>query len=317
MAEGASRLPSWNEVLREIGTIDQQNATDIVREKYLKKLHEITGRNVISYYSGWLQKPGLAKAQLDDDDCNGFMNCIHGMDRTLGLDLILHTPGGNIAATEAIVTYLRQMFGTNIRAIVPQLAMSAGTMIACASSQIIMGKHSSLGPTDPHINGVSCFGIIEEFKRAVEDARKDAATVPFWQMIIQKYHPTFISSCEQAIQLSQQMVASWLETGMFLGDADAASKVAVIVDKLTNTKDMKMHARHLSIDRCREIGLNVEYMEDIDKAKDFQNIVLTIHHSYMHSLAMIPSAAKIIENHNGARMVIHQQPQQPAMAYGC
>ena len=41
------------------------------------------------------------------------------------------------------------MFGTDIRAIVPQLALSAGTMVALACKEIIMGKHSSLGPIDP------------------------------------------------------------------------------------------------------------------------------------------------------------------------
>ncbi|MBM6683707.1 ATP-dependent Clp protease proteolytic subunit [Collinsella intestinalis] len=70
---------------------------------------------------------------------NGFMNAIFGMDREKGLDLILHTPGGEIAAAEAIVNYLRSCF-SDITAIIPQLAMSAGTMIACACNQVVMGR---------------------------------------------------------------------------------------------------------------------------------------------------------------------------------
>ena len=77
------------------------------------------------------------------------MTCIHGMDCSKGLDLVLHTTGGSPAAAEAIVNYLRAKFGNDIRVIVPQLAMSAGTMIACSAKQIIMGKQSSLGPIDP------------------------------------------------------------------------------------------------------------------------------------------------------------------------
>ncbi|WP_337461520.1 hypothetical protein [Jutongia sp.] len=77
------------------------------------------------------------------------MTCIHGMDCSKGLDLVLHTPGDSPAAAEAIVNYLRAKFGNDIRVIVPQLAMSAGTMIACSAKQIIMGKQSSLGPIDP------------------------------------------------------------------------------------------------------------------------------------------------------------------------
>ena len=74
---------------------------------------------------------------------------IEKKNRKNGLDLILHTPGGDIAATESLVYYLKQIFGRNIRVFVPQMAMSAGTMIALASKEIIMGKESSLGPIDP------------------------------------------------------------------------------------------------------------------------------------------------------------------------
>ena len=64
------------------------------------------------------------------------MTVIHELDRSLGLDLLLDTPGGETAATESLVDYLRSMFGSNMRAIVPQLAMSGGTMIACACNEI-------------------------------------------------------------------------------------------------------------------------------------------------------------------------------------
>ncbi|MDR2944779.1 MAG: hypothetical protein LBU81_06870 [Methanosarcinales archaeon] len=210
-------MPSWNDILMEIqkeSTV-RPDALDFVRRKYLKKLHEATGRNVIAYYSGWLQKPGFASASIDDDDKNGFMNAICGLDRSKGLDLILHTPGGDTAATESIVNYLRKMFGDDIRAIIPLLSMSGGTMMACACKEIIMGKQSSIGPIDPQYNGVSTHGVIEEFEKAIKDAKTSPETIPIWQVIIAKYHPTFIGDCEKAIQWSSDMVQSWLETGMF------------------------------------------------------------------------------------------------------
>uniref|UniRef100_UPI003222108E SDH family Clp fold serine proteinase n=1 Tax=Acetoanaerobium noterae TaxID=745369 RepID=UPI003222108E len=160
-------MPSWNAILEEIQQSKRIDALDYVRRSYLKKLNVITGRNVIAYYSGWLQKPGTNNSSILDDDKNGFMTVIHNMDRNKGLDLILHTPGGDTAATESIVDYLRRMFNTDIRVIVPQLAMSAGTMIACASKEIIMGKQSSLGPIDPQFNGIPAHGVIEEFEKAL------------------------------------------------------------------------------------------------------------------------------------------------------
>jgi len=73
------------------------------------------------------------------------MLAINKLDRSKGLDLILHTPGGDIAATESLVDYLYSMFDKDIRVIVPQISMSDGTMIALASKEIVMGKHSNLG----------------------------------------------------------------------------------------------------------------------------------------------------------------------------
>ena len=126
-------MPSWHSILEEIQ--HRGSIHDVIRREYLAKLHSVTGRNVIVYYSGWLQKPGVP-AHVNDGDKNGFMTAVHKLDRSKGLDLLLHTPGGETAATESIVDYLHSMFGTNIRAIVPQIALSAGTMIACAAKRL-------------------------------------------------------------------------------------------------------------------------------------------------------------------------------------
>lgn len=104
---------------------------DTVRRRYLKRLFQLTKRNVIAYYSGFLSKPGIQLLDINDEDMNGFMMAVHKLDRSKGLDLILHTPGGSIATTETVVNYLHLMFNHDIRVIVPQVAMSAGTMIAC------------------------------------------------------------------------------------------------------------------------------------------------------------------------------------------
>lgn len=68
-------------------------------------MFEYTGRNVIAYYSGFLQKP-QGTTSINDNDKMALMQAVYGLDRSKGLDLILHTPGGNLAATESIVDYL-------------------------------------------------------------------------------------------------------------------------------------------------------------------------------------------------------------------
>ena len=290
-------MPSWHDLLREIK--EAGSAHDVIRRRYLERLHERTGRNIIIYYSAWLQKPSIAGLQVNDADKNGFMTVIHELDRSKGLDLILHTPGGETAATESLVDYLRSMFGTDIRAIVPQLAMSAGTMIACACKEVVMGRHSSLGPIDPQYFGMPAHGVIEEFKRAFAEIQADNMKMAVWQPIIAKYNPTLIGECEKAIQWSNEMTKEWLVSGMLSTDPEKNDKADAILRELGDHALTKSHARHLSAKKCSEIGLNVRLLEE-DHA--LQEAVLSVHHACIHTLGATP-AFKIIENHKGVAFI--------------
>jgi len=290
-------MPSWHNILYEIS--ESGSTYDVIRRKYLKKLYEQTGRNIIIYYSGWLQKPGLPGVEVNDNDKNGFMTVIHGLDRSKGLDLILHTPGGESAATESLIDYLRSMFGTDIRSIIPQLAMSAGTMVACASKEIIMGKHSSLGPIDPQLKGIPAHGIVEEFTRAYNEIRSDQAKIPVWQPILAKYPPAFIGECEKAILWSNEIVSECLKNIMFKDEHETEHKIEDILNKLGDHALTKSHARHLSAEKCKDMGLKII---DLDSDQDLQEAVLSVHHACIHTLSSTP-AYKIIENHEGVAFI--------------
>lgn len=145
------------------------------RKKILEKIAELNNRNVIYYYSPFLQSlrqnPELF---VNENDMNGFISAVAKfVDKSKGLDLIIETPGGATTATEFIVEYLKKIFNNNIRVIVPHLCMSAGTMIACSSKEILMLDSSSLGPFDPQYFGVPAQGIIEEFDDAIKDVEKN------------------------------------------------------------------------------------------------------------------------------------------------
>lgn len=293
-------MPGWNDILNEITACTNENPFDQVRQKYLKALSAKTGRNVIAYYSGWLQNPAYSETSINDADKNALMATIHDLDRSKGLDIILHTPGGQTAAAESIVDYLHTMFNNDIRAIVPQLAMSAGTMLACACREIIMGTHSSLGPIDPQFGGIPATGVIEEFENAVKAIKDDPASIPLWQAIIGKYHPTFLGECEKAIIWSKEIVKDWLLKCMFNGDSSKKDEIDKIVDFLADHSEMKTHSRHITLKQCQEIGLNVV---ELEKDQDLQDIVLSIHHSFIHSLSSFPGIMKIIENQNNIRVI--------------
>ncbi len=289
-------MANWHEILLEINKYEKDNLNrfDLIRRKYLKKLSRYTKRNTIIYYSGWLQKGDVKEIEVNDNDKNGFMTVIHNLDYSIGLDLILHTPGGGAAATESIIDYLHSIFGNNIRAFIPQLAMSAGTMIACSCKEIFMGMHSSLGPIDPQIKGMPAHGILEEFKEAYKQIKVDNSKLFVWQPIISKYDPTLIGECEKAIKWSNEIVKKWLTNCMFKDDQDKEDKVKNIVKELSSHSKTKSHSRHLSLSFCKDkLGLKIMPLE---KDNDLQDLVLSVHHACMHTLSST-GAIKIIENH--------------------
>ena len=288
-------MANWNEIQQDIN--NQGTTFDITRKSFIKKISEHTKRNTVSYYSGWLQKgiPELAHAlSINDLDMNGFMTTFNQLDFTKELDLILHTPGGEVAATESIINYIKSKF-PKVRVIVPQLAMSGGTMIACVGNEIIMGNHSSLGPVDPQFGNMPAHGVIEEFNRAHTEIKEDTSKLAVWQFILQKYNPSFIGECIKAVDWSRQILEQNLKDRM----GKKPSEVKKISDELCDHSVSLSHARHLNKEKCKEIGLNIV---DLETDQKLQDLILSYHHSVMITFSSTP-AIKIIENNKGISFV--------------
>lgn len=294
-------MASWNEILDRFGQMP--SPYDAVRREYLRQLSAYTRRNTILYYSAWLQKSLMANGSFDfginDNDKTGFMTCIYKMDKTKGLDLILHTPGGDISATESLVVYLKSIFGNNIRVIVPQMAMSAGTMIACCAKEIIMGKHSNLGPIDPQYGMYRAHGIIEEFNSIKKEYAINPNASYAWGPILSKYTPTLIGECQKAIDWSNGLVEQWLTENMFHDNPNADDKARTVVENIGSHALTKSHSRHLHINDLRNLGLKITELENDNKLQD---LVLSIHHSTIITFGST-KAAKIIENQNGISFI--------------
>lgn len=281
-------MPSWSEIMDAVQASRPEDIPKRILDEcgvYIKKISEITGRNVIAYYSGWL-KYNVKEASINENDKNAFMNAVYSLDRSKGLDLILHTPGGDIAATESIVSYLKSLFGNNIRAIVPQISMSAGTMMAMSCKEIIMGRQSSLGPIDPQMNGIACQMVVDEFNRAVKDVNKNPASLGLWQTIIGKYTPTFLTACEDAVKWSEELAEKWLT------ELHPNIKMAPIKKTFINHKHSYSHSRHISKDNCKAAGLNII---DLENNQELQEAVLSLHHYFMILIDTV-SLAKIVMN---------------------
>lgn len=299
-------MPSWSELKSELQSISSGNPNAGLlhisnrKKEFIKQLSSITGRNTILYFSAFMHKRNMIDASINDKDMNAFMEAVHKLDKSKGLDLILHTPGGEVAATEQIIKYLKSIFDGNIRTIVPQMAMSAGSIIAVSSKSIMMGKQSCLGPFDPHFNNLPCQSVMREFYRAIEDVKKNPSSLGLWQTIISKLTPTFLTMCEQADALSQELA------DYILTDSDYSEETKEKIKKMFgDNTESKVHSRHFDIQSCKDVGLHIE---DLEKDPTIQDLVLSIHHCCM-ILGEASSAVKIIENNIGGEYVCNIIPQ--------
>lgn len=280
-------MPSWSEIVAEVQKRDTKSGLPYLLSQggiFLQDIESLTGRNVIAYYSGWL-KHNNPETAIQETDKNAFMNAVYGMDRSKGLDLILHTPGGDIAATEGIVTYLQSLFDGDIRAIIPQISMSAGTMIAMSCREIMMGRQSSLGPIDPQIQGFACQMIVDEFYKAVEEVKQNPSSLGLWQTIISKYPIAFITSCQDAIKWSEELAEKWLTRDNPDIDMDKIKKIFI------NHQHSYSHSRRISREECRMAGLRIA---ELEKNQDLQEAVLSLHHCYMILMDYAPVLKMVI-----------------------
>ncbi len=104
------------------------------------------------------------------------------------IDLILHTPGGLVLASEQIARALCN-HPAKVTVFVPHYAMSGGTLIALAADEIVMDPHAVLGPVDPQLGEYPAASILRavEMKRPerVDDRTlilADVARKAIWQV---------------------------------------------------------------------------------------------------------------------------------------
>ena len=97
---------------------------------------------------------------IDINDSEEVLRAIQMTDADVPLDLVLHTPGGLVLAALQIAKAVRE-HKARVTVFVPHYAMSGGTLIALAADEIVMCKHSVLGPIDPQLGDSPAASLIK------------------------------------------------------------------------------------------------------------------------------------------------------------
>lgn len=297
-------MKNHNQIQNEILSAKNE-AQDIIRRKYLSKLSKYTERDTIIYASAFTSGKPIDKlpanaVALTLEDINGFMVATAGLENDK-LDLIIHSPGGSSEAVDQIVQFLRKKY-SNIRAIIPQNAMSAATMLACSCDLILMGNYSAIGPIDPQITLRNQNGpftapaqlILDEFEQAKKEI-VNPALIPLWATRLRDYPQGIFNVCEQTISQSKERVEKWLSSYMLSSDTNKENLAKEIASWLGDTKEHKTHGRPIGIDLAKEKGLKVEQLEDDEK---LESLVLDVFNATLTTF-QVTGCTKFVENHKG------------------
>jgi len=194
--------------------------------------------------------------------------------------------------------------------------MSAATMIACACDEIILGKHSAIGPIDPQITFPTPTGLftapaqslLSEFEQAKAEVIQNPNIAPIWVSKLKNLPHGILDICKNTTDLSIEKVELWLKSFMFKNDKDKVEKSKKIADWLGKAKNHKTHGRPIPFNIAKKEGLKVI---ELEADQELQEKVLSVFHSSIVTIE-VTNCIKFIENQNGKGSYIQIDLKKPS-----
>ncbi len=141
-----------------IRTIEKKRNSRVIAMIHRQETMSLLGVPIIKY--------------INIEDSEAILRAIRMTPPDMPIDIILHTPGGLVLATEQIAHALIQ-HKAKVTVFVPHYAMSGGTMISLSADEIVMDENAVLGPVDPQLGNYPAASIIkvaeEKDKNKVDD----------------------------------------------------------------------------------------------------------------------------------------------------
>jgi len=131
----------------------QRRLLDMRRIQFLHKVEEGRKTRLVTliHRQEALSFLGIPFARyIDIEDSEQILRAIRLTDPNVPIDIVLHTPGGIVLASEQIAFALKR-HPSKVTVFVPHYAMSGGTLIALAADEIVMDENAVLGPVDPQL----------------------------------------------------------------------------------------------------------------------------------------------------------------------
>lgn len=237
----------------------------------IEELEKILEADVMFYY-GPIVPDNLAnyKGLIEE------LNNNDGSSQKKKLAILINTDGGVVEIAEKYAKINRHFYD-EVYFIVPDKAMSAGTIFCMSGDKIYMDYSSSLGPIDPQVfNGeryVPALGYLDKVSECIQKSEQNELSTAEI-MLLQKLDFGFLRLCEQAENLSRSLIKDWLTKYKFKtwikhsnGDnivtrEEKEQKAEEIARALGDHKKWKSHGRCLDIEVLNNIGLRIDDYSD-------------------------------------------------------
>ncbi|HLP44807.1 MAG TPA: serine dehydrogenasease [Candidatus Kapabacteria bacterium] len=193
------------------------------------------------------------------------------------LAVILDTLGGIAEVVERLVSTIRHYYD-EVYFIIPDRAMSAGTLFAMSGDKIFMSYFSVLGPIDPQIEKdgklVPALSYLSQYQRLCIKADKGQLNTAEYALL-NKLDLGELHQFEQARELSIDLLENWLSrfkfkdwekhnsTGDFVHEDEKRDRAKDIGISLSNNERWHSHGRGITRETLTsEIRLKIDKIED-------------------------------------------------------
>jgi len=183
------------------------------------------------------------------------------------LSILLTTGGGLVEPVERTVEIIRSRY-QSVNFVVPDYAMSAGTIFCMSGDDIYMNHASSLGPIDPQIRRgdgtlVPAMGYLEQLDKLIAKS-KEKTISPVEIDMLRGIDLGDVSRYEQARNLTVTLLKKWLATYKFkdwkthqngnkVTEAEKNERAAEIAKKLGDISTWHSHGRHIGIKALTDV----------------------------------------------------------------
>lgn len=202
--------------------------------------------------------------------------------RRENLFVIIDTPGGVVEVVERIVRVLRQHYA-EIQFIVPDKAMSAGTVLVMSGDHILMDYHSCLGPIDPQLvlddRLVPALSYLTQYQNLIAKSQNGSLSTAEL-VLLQKLDLAELHQFELARDLSIELLKQWLTSykfkdwtitetrGIAVTKAMKEERASDIARKLSDQTRWLTHGRGIDMTTLRdELDLKIDDLNDRPELK--------------------------------------------------